>query len=325
MSGIMTAIATQPEATALERVSEELLESYLGDERARRIDRRYLPSSEAITEILQDVLDLMYPGYFGRRDLNSENLRAHVAHALAALAPKIEREMESCLCYGRERETARPEFGQCASRARELTEIFIGRLPDIRALLVRDVQAAFDGDPAATNLDEVILAYPGVLAVSVYRIAHALYDLGVPMMARIMTEWAHSKTGCDIHPGAKIGASFFIDHATGVVIGETTDIGDGVKLYQGVTLGALSFPKDASGQIIRGRKRHPTVESGTTLYAHATVLGGQTVVGANSVVGGSVFLTRSVPPRSRVSLKEPDLRVASRDGAQEPDAMYFDI
>ena len=321
----MTAAATQPQATALERVSAELLDSYLGDERARRIDRRYLPSPETIAEIVQDVLDLMYPGYFGRRDLNSENLAAHVVEALAALVPKVEREVESCLCYGREHEAARPEFGECRSRARELTDIFLSRLPEIRAMLVRDVQAAIDGDPAATNLDEVILAYPGVLAVSVYRIAHALYDLGVPMMARIMTEWAHSKTGCDIHPGAKIGPSFFIDHATGVVIGETTDIGEGVKLYQGVTLGALSFPKDASGQLIRGRKRHPTVESGTTLYAHAPVLGGQTVVGANGVIGGSVFLTRSVPPRSRVSLKEPELRVASRDGVAESDAMYFDI
>jgi serine O-acetyltransferase len=145
------------------------------------------------------------------------------------------------------------------------------------------------------------------------------------MMARIMTEWAHSKTGCDIHPGAKIGGGFFIDHATGVVIGETTEIGEGVKLYQGVTLGALSLPKDDSGHIIRGRKRHPTVEDGATLYANATVLGGQTVVGAQSVIGGSVFLTRSIPARSRVSLKEPDLRVASRDGAAEPDAIYFDI
>jgi serine O-acetyltransferase len=266
----------------------------------------------------------MYPGYFGRGDLNRENLGGYVAHALAELAPKIEREIEHCLCYGRERE-ASSEFGECAPRAYELTQVFLSRLPEIRALLVRDVQAAFDGDPAATNLDEVILAYPGVLAVSVYRIAHALYDLGVPMMARIMTEWAHSKTGCDIHPGAKIGGGFFIDHATGVVIGETTEIGEGVKLYQGVTLGALSLPKDDSGHIIRGRKRHPTVEDGATLYANATVLGGQTVVGAQSVIGGSVFLTRSIPPRSRVSLKEPDLRVASRDGAAEPDAIYFDI
>ena len=149
---------------------------------------------------------------------------------------KIEREMEHCLCYGRERE-ASSEFGECAPRAHDLTQVFLSRLPEIRALLVRDVQAAFDGDPAATNLDEVILAYPGVLAVSVYRIAHALYDLGVPMMARIMTEWAHSKTGCDIHPGAKIGGGFFIDHATGVVIGETTEIGEGREALPGRHLG----------------------------------------------------------------------------------------
>jgi serine O-acetyltransferase len=290
-----------------------------------RISQRYLPSREAIVGILQSVLDLMYPGYFGRQDLNRDNLAAHVGQMTAALAPRLEHELEHCLCYGRERETDAPEFGECAPRAHELAEIFLRRLPEIRGLLLRDVQAAFDGDPAALNLDEIILAYPGVLAVSVYRIAHALYDLGVPMMARIMTEWAHSKTGCDIHPGATIGPAFFIDHATGVVIGETTEIGEGVKLYQGVTLGALSFPRDASGQIIRGRKRHPTVESGSTLYANATVLGGQTVVGADSVIGGSVFLTRSVPPRSRVSLKEPELRVATRDGAAEPDAIYFDI
>jgi serine O-acetyltransferase len=323
----MKAVAhPSPEITAVEQLTGEFLDSYLGDERARRISHRYLPSREAIVDILESVLDLMYPGYFGRRDLSADNLRAHVAQSLAVLAPKLEREMEHCLCYGRERETERQaEFGECAPRAHELAEIFLGRLPEIRSLLIRDVQAAFDGDPAASNLDEVILAYPGVLAVSVYRIAHALYDLGVPMMARIMTEWAHSKTGADIHPGANIGAAFFIDHATGVVIGETTDIGDGVKLYQGVTLGALSFPRDASGQIIRGKKRHPTVESGSTLYANATVLGGQTVVGAGSVIGGSVFLTRSVPPRSRVSLKEPELRVATRDGAAEPDAIYFDI
>ena len=315
-----------PDVTALEELTGEFLDSYLGDERARRISHRYLPSREAIVDILESVLDLMYPGYFGRRDLSADNLRAHVAQSLAALAPKLEREMEHCLCYGRERESERlAEFGECAPRAHELAEIFLSRLPEIRSLLIRDVQAAFDGDPAASNLDEVILAYPGVLAVSVYRIAHALYDLGVPMMARIMTEWAHSKTGADIHPGASIGAAFFIDHATGVVFGETTDIGEGVKLYQGVTLGALSFPRDASGQIIRGKKRHPTVESGSTLYANATVLGGQTVVGAGSVIGGSVFLTRSVPPRSRVSLKEPELRVATRDGAAEPDAIYFDI
>lgn len=310
--------------STLDDVTGALLASYMSDDRARRISHRYLPSRDAIVEILEGVLDLMYPGYFGRRDLNEVNLSAHIAHAVSVLGPKIEREMEHCLCYGREQAT-RMDIGDCAPKARDLSQVFLRRLPEIRQLLLQDVQAAFDGDPAATNLDEVVLAYPGLLAVSVYRIAHALHDLGVPMMARIMTEWAHSKTGCDIHPGAKIGPAFFIDHATGVVIGETTEIGEGVKLYQGVTLGALSFPRDASGHIIRGRKRHPTVEAGSTLYANATVLGGQTVVGSGSVIGGSVFLTHTVPPRSRVSLKEPELRVGTRDGVLEPDAIYFDI
>jgi serine O-acetyltransferase len=313
--------------SALEEVTGDLLQSYRGDARARHVARRYLPSREAIIEILESVLGLMYPGYFERRDLTEDNLEAHIAEKVAALVPRLERELEHCLCYGRERESAATNgaFGDCAPRSRELADVFLRQLPQIRGLLIRDVQAAFDGDPAALNLDEIILAYPGVLAVSVYRIAHALYGIGVPVMARIMTEWAHSKTGCDIHPGATIGPAFFIDHATGVVIGETTHIGEGVKLYQGVTLGALSFPRDSSGNIIRGKKRHPTVESGSTLYANATVLGGQTIVGADSVIGGSVFLTHSVPPRSRVSLKEPDLRVASRDGAAEPDAIFFDI
>jgi serine O-acetyltransferase len=276
-------------------------------------------------EILQVSLDLMYPGYFGRRDLSADNLGGYVETQLLRLEPLLEREIEHCLCYGRECADVTAEIGACAPRSRELTGGFLQKLPAIRRLLLRDVQAAFDGDPAATNLDEIILSYPGMLAVSVYRIAHALYELGVPMMPRIMTEWAHSRTGADIHPGATIGAGFFIDHATGVVVGETTLIGEGVKLYQGVTLGALSFPRDSTGQIIRGRKRHPTVEDGATLYANATVLGGNTVIGAGSVIGGSVFITRSLPPRSRVSLKDPALRVDTRDAAQDADSHYFEI
>jgi len=306
------------------QVAAALLAGYKADPRALYVGQRYLPSRQAIVEILRLVLDLMYPGYFGVRESGPESLAQHVVELIDRLAPQLEQEIENCLCYGRDRQGA-VQSGECAPRAQALAQSFLASLPQVRGLLVLDVQAAFDGDPAATNLDEIILAYPGLLAVSVYRVAHVLHELGVPMMARIMTEWAHSRTGCDIHPGAKIGPAFFIDHATGVVIGETTEIGSGVKLYQGVTLGALSFPRDASGQIIRGRKRHPTVEDGATLYANATVLGGQTVVGANSVIGGSVFLARSVPPRSRVSLKEPELRVATRDGAVEPDAIYFDI
>ncbi|MBS0614689.1 MAG: serine acetyltransferase, partial [Proteobacteria bacterium] len=222
-------MSTAPRTLISERESlaQELLGSYLGDARARRISRRYLPSREAIVEILRLLLDLMYPGYIGRRDLNEQNLPAYVTEILARLEPKIEREIEHCLCYGRERDDAQAEVGPCAPRARDLARRFMQRLPQIRALLVGDVQAAYDGDPAATHLDEIILAYPGLLAVSVYRCAHVLYELGVPMMARIMTEWAHARTGCDIHPGANIGPAFFIDHATGVVIGETTDIGAG--------------------------------------------------------------------------------------------------
>lgn len=328
-------MAAQPLTAGRHGVTAELLEAYRSDPRAVSIGQRYLPSREAIVAILERVLDLMYPGYFGRRDLDARTLGEHVAATVADVAARLEREIEQCLCYGRERRERRARgdgahdaetlsAGECAPQARGLTDRFLAGLPQVRALLVQDVQAAYDGDPAATNLDEIILAYPGVLAVSVYRIAHSLHALGVPMMPRIMTEWAHSKTGCDIHPGARIGPAFFIDHATGVVIGETTDIGAGVKLYQGVTLGALSLPRDASGQIIRGRKRHPTVEKDATLYANATVLGGQTVVGEGSVIGGSVFLARSVPARSRVSLKEPELRVAPRDGT-EADALFFDI
>ncbi len=186
---------------------------------------------------------------------------------------------------------------------------FLGRLPEIRAMLLADVQAAFDGDPAAVNLDEVILAYLGLLAVTIHRAAHELHRLGIPLMPRIMTEWAHAQTGADIHPGATIGPSFFVDHATGVVIGETTDIGAHVKLYQGVTLGALSVPRDGAGRAIRGAKRHPTVEDGVTIYANATVLGGTTTLGEESVIGGSVFITKTIPPGSRVAVKPPELRV----------------
>ena len=322
----MSAVAPKPAVGALERLSEELLESYLGDERARRISRRYLPSREAIAEILQGVLDLMYPGLFRAPRLESrESRRLRRAIARRACARGSSAKWSTACATGASA-TASSEFGECAPRAHELTRgVSAAACPRSAAswcAMCRPHSTAIRPPPI---FDEVILAYPGVLAVSVYRIAHALYDLGVPMMARIMTEWAHSKTGCDIHPGAKIGAGFFIDHATGVVIGETTEIGEGRQALPGRDLGRAVVAEGCRGHIIRGRKRHPTVEDGSTLYANATVLGGQTVVGAESVIGGSVFLTRSIPPRSRVSLKEPDLRVASRDGAAEPDAIYFDI
>jgi serine O-acetyltransferase len=312
-----------------DRLAEKLIASYGADARAVALAPRCLPSQDAIALILQEVLALLYPGYFGRRDLDQQNLATYIASGIADLKPRLEAEIAQCLCHDLQRGAA--SRGEAlrgvpsGARARSLSEEFLGRLPQIRTQLDGDVQAAHEGDPAATGPDEVILAYPGLLAVSVYRIAHALHVLGVPLMPRIMTEWAHSRTGCDIHPAADIGPRFFVDHATGVVIGATAVVGARVRLYQGVTLGAISLPRDSTGQFIRSQKRHPTVESGVTIYANATILGGDTVIGEGSVIGGSVFITRSVAPRSRVSLKDPDLRVASRDDTQNADVMYFDI
>ncbi len=186
---------------------------------------------------------------------------------------------------------------------------FLEQIPDLRALLALDVQAAYEGDPATKTTDEVIFCYPGLEAITVYRLAHLLHELEIPLIPRMMTEWAHSKTGIDIHPGARIGRYFFIDHGTGVVIGETCEIGDHVKLYQGVTLGALSFATDNDGQLVRGTKRHPTLQDRVIIYANATVLGGMTVIGHDSVIGSSVWLTRSVDPHTTVVLEKPKLRI----------------
>ncbi len=293
----------------LPELVEALVESYRSDARAHHINRRFLPSRDEIVEIVGLLMQLMYPGYFGRQDLTAQNLPYHVGVTLSRLRDMLQRQIGLCLCYQRELVDCGCELATFRSDATARTGAFLRALPRIRAMLLEDVQAAYDGDPAAMNLDEVILAYPGLLAISVYRLAHELHELGVPLMPRIMTEWAHSKTGADIHPGAQIGRRFFLDHATGAVIGETTRIGSNVKLYQGVTLGALSHPKDDHGRVIRGQKRHPTVDDGVTIYANATVLGGDTEVGQGALVGGSVFLTHSVPAGSRVALKPPELRV----------------
>ncbi len=303
------------------------LESYREDPRARFINKRYIPSRGEIYAILQLLLEVFYPGYFGRQDLTDENVAYHVGATLHTLREKLEKQIELCLCYGTESgEHATPDVPRCRHHGRAVVSAFLARLPEIRRRLVLDVQAAYDGDPAASGIDEVILAYPGLLAITVYRVAHELYELGVPLMPRIMTEWAHAQTGCDIHPGATVGDSFFIDHATGVVIGATTHIGARVKLYQGVTLGALSMPRDAEGNLIRDSKRHPTLEDQVTIYANATVLGGETVIGKGSLLGGSVFITRSVPQGHRVALDPPKLRMVtprSRTPESAPPAGYL--
>lgn len=291
-------------APALGALVESLVASYRRDPRGRHLNHRSLPSRAEIHAVVHLLFELFYPGYYGRQDLTDETLPYHVGTLLSTLREKLERQIEICMCFAHRGEKSPEECGErCAEAARAAAAALLDRLPAIRDRLIADVQAAYDGDPAATSLDEVILAYPGLLAITVHRVAHELYRLGVPLMPRIMSEWAHARSGVDIHPGATIGGSFFIDHATGVVVGETTEIGARVKLYQGVTLGALSHPRDESGRVVRGTKRHPTVGDDVTLYANATVLGGGTVIGAESVVGGSVFLTRSVPERSRVGMK----------------------
>jgi len=295
--------------TSLPRLVDRLLGSYRRDPRAQHVNRRFLPSRHEILEIVELLLQLFYPGYYGRQDLTDENLAYHVGNLLSTLRDKLERQVETCLCFTAECE-GRADHS-CSAEARRATAAFLEHLPSTREALILDVQAAYDGDPAATSLDEVVLAYPGFLAVTVHRVAHDLHELGVPLMPRIMSEWAHSRSGADIHPGARIGRAFFIDHATGVVVGETTTIGSNVKLYQGVTLGALSIPRDERGRVIRDTKRHPTVEDNVTVYANATVLGGDTVVGAGSVVGGSVFITQSIPAGTRVALRPPEVRVGS--------------
>ncbi|HRI69593.1 MAG TPA: serine acetyltransferase [Polyangium sp.] len=293
----------------IDNVVAGMLQSYASDPRGHHIGRKHLPSREEIFEIIELLFQLFYPGYYGRQDLTQGNLEYHVVTLVSTLREKLATQIEECLCWSSETGNDDKKLGPRCAHSRRLASEVLERLPAIRNSLLRDVQAAYEGDPAAGSIDEIILAYPGLLAVTVHRVAHEIHKLEVPLMPRIMSEWAHSRSGADIHPGARIGNSFFIDHATGVVIGETCDIGQNVKMYQGVTLGAISHPKDERGRVIRNTKRHPTVDESVTLYANATVLGGQTVVGQGSVVGGSVFLTKSIPQRTRVAVKPPDLRV----------------
>lgn len=260
-----------------------------------------LPQKREVIAIVRGLQEVIYPGYFGEQALYREYLHGHLGDQLYTLSRRLEAEVRRASCS-----ECRKPGGTSARRpnldAREVATGFLERLPEVLDLIAADVEAAYEGDPAATCLEEVILAYPGVKAVFTYRMAHLLHGLQVPLIPRIMTEFAHNETGVDIHPGATIGREFFIDHGTGVVIGETTVIGDRVKLYQGVTLGALSFPRDGGGTLVRGTKRHPTLEDDVVVYAGATILGGETVVGRGSVIGGNVWLTTSVPPGSRVTL-----------------------
>ncbi len=265
-------------------------------------ERVELPSKSAVVAAVEDLRAVFFPGYFGTPDLHGESLHYSVGATLGRLLRDLEEQVRRGIAFA-ERHSAE-SCPHCGARATEVARKFLARLPEVRRLVASDVEAAYEGDPALVLKDEAIFSYPGVYAISGQRIAHELHVLGVPLIPRMITEHAHSTTGIDIHPGARIGERFFIDHGTGVVIGETAIIGNGVRLYQGVTLGAKSFPLDGEGHPIKGIDRHPIVEDDVVIYAGATILG-RITVGRGSMVGGNVWLTESVLPRSRIAQASP--------------------
>ena len=296
----------------LKILTGEMVDSYRTLGGINLLGEKNLPSQAAIVAIVQELLGVIFPGYHGEAVPQEADLDLLVAGRLDSLRRNLKDVIERTLTHsaqlgvscselwGKEGARAAADPDWMRQTAARLTLEYLEQLPAVRVLLDTDVQAAFEGDPAATNTEEIILCYPGVRATVVHRLAHPLYRLGVPLLPRIMNEWAHSLTGCDIHPGADIGPYFFIDHGTGVVIGETTLIGSRVKLYQGVTLGALSFSRNADGTLVKGGKRHPTLEDGVTIYANATILGGDTVIGAGAVIGGGAWITGPVPAGAKV-------------------------
>ena len=290
----------------IEPLIGRIFESYADDIAVNRNDRSNLPRESEILKVLGGLLELIFPGYAEREAHSPATLRYAVGEIVTSLNMSLNSlflraYLFNCKNSGKKDCDCHAE---AATAARELLEA----IPSLRESMKLDIQAAYAGDPAARSLDEIVLSYPGVKAITIQRIAHKLYQLKVPMIPRMMTEYAHRITGIDIHPGAKLGKGVFIDHGTGVVIGETAELGDDVKIYQGVTLGALSFPKDACGMIIKGAKRHPTIEDGVTIYAGATILGAVTI-GKKSVIGGNVWLTESTEPGTKITIATPELTI----------------
>ena len=288
------------------QLTDKLVASYAKAGGINHLDGKNLPSKHAIAAITCDLLRLLFPGFFDEKLIHSSELKAETAVLLDTLSGTLEDEIRKSLEYNPP--SVYPKKNLPAV-AHSLTFEFLGSLPRVRDLLQTDIEAAFKGDPAALSREEVIVAYPFVEAIAVQRLAHELYLKEVPLMPRIMTEWAHSRTGMDLHPGAQIGTHFFVDHCTGTVVGETSIIGNHVKMYQGVGLVAKSL---AAGQALRGQKRHPTIEDKVTIYAGATIMGGDTVVGEGSTIGANVFLTDSVPAHSLVVQEDANVKVMSK-------------
>ncbi|MCL2649356.1 MAG: hypothetical protein FWD61_20570 [Phycisphaerales bacterium] len=291
----------------LSSLVQAVVDSYQDSPPTRHIDAGHLPSRDSVIELLTLIRELLFPGYFGKQNLTAKTLNAHVSALITTIAEVLLKQVSSSIRHqANRRGVACPH---CDATAQTITHAFLGAIPELRATLATDVQAAYDGDPATGDTDEIIFSYPGLLAITIYRVAHELHKNSVPLIPRIMTEYAHSLTGIDIHPGATIDTHFFIDHGTGVVIGETTIIGKRVKLYQGVTLGALSTRDVAA---LRGKKRHPTLENDVTVYPGASILGGETVIGRGATITANAFVTQSVPPHTRVSVKNPELQYKDR-------------
>ncbi len=304
-------------STNLDKIVSEIEKNYEADEIFFTKPCRRFPNREALIRVIKEIRRLFFPGYFGTESLSGQ---ASPRYFIGERLIEIERTLHAQLIDAfRYEEGCAALTGEIEQHATEVCAHFIDKLPEIQRILLTDVQAALDGDPAASSKEEIIFSYPGPFAIFVYRLAHVLYEEKVPFIPRIMTEYAHGGTGIDINAGAEIGPYFFIDHGTGIVIGETTTIGSHVKLYQGVTLGALST---RGGQQLRGVKRHPTIGDNVTIYSNACVLGGDTVVGSNSIIGGSVFVTESIPPHSRVSFVGQELNISTRT---EADPVIFEL
>ncbi len=294
-------------ADNLREITQDILYDYGRERVIDKLDVREHPNKDEVVELTEKLLRIVYPGYFKNKVYRVFTVQNTLAVLLEDVTINLKKQVSIALKSYHPGEVI-PQEKLCKA-SEEITLDFLKTIPKIRAYLATDVQAALEGDPAAENAAEIIVSYPGLYAITIYRLAHELYSLGVPVVPRVMAEYAHSQTGIDINPGAKIGRYFFIDHGTGIVIGETTVIGEHVKLYQGVTLGALST---RAGRALRNVKRHPTIEDNVTIYSGASILGGETVIGANSVIGGNVFITRSIAPNTRVSVRNQELHIDER-------------
>ena len=295
----------------LKTIATQIVENYRENPPLCLMNRTKIPSKKSVSKLVGEIIALLYPGFYGNKEIDQSDLGYQTEDEIHAIYQTLSNHIYSCFQYECTKVNKICQHCHEISKAQALH--FLDKIPSLRDVLLTDLIVAFKGDPAAQSYDEIIVSYPGFFAITVYRIAHELATQGIPLLPRIMTEYAHGETGVDIHPGAIIGNSFFIDHGTGVVIGETTEIGNNVRVYQGVTLGAISFRRKEDGSLVKGGKRHPTIGDDVIIYSGATILGGETVIGKGSVIGGNVWLTHSIPPYTTIILAEPRLKTINKN------------